>query len=197
MLEGALILLAGLIIGRFVPGRRRGPKPYKPKDEPRPICGCGHHFSFHSPADGVCFESRHSYVPGAPLDLRTVAAHREQPIRPTSGGRRIMADAIRASILDEISQERDRQIAKWGEQHHPDDTGGWALNVRAKDARRACQAAAQHVEGGPGWRLILDEEVAEALAETDRVKLRDELIQVAAVAVAWVEDIQSRAVAAD
>lgn len=104
-----------------------------------------------------------------------------------------MTDSIRAGILDEISQERDRQLAKWGEQRHPDDTGGATLEYGAHLARVTCQAAAKHVAGGPGWRLILSEEVAEAFAETDRMKLRDELIQVAAVAVAWIEDIQSRA----
>jgi len=45
MLEGALILLAGVLVGRFMPGRRRRPKPLPP---PKPICGCGHHRSFHS-----------------------------------------------------------------------------------------------------------------------------------------------------
>jgi hypothetical protein len=107
----------------------------------------------------------------------------------------IMTNSIREGILDEISQERDRQLAKWGEQRHPDDTGGGFLAAAAHNARNTCQQAAKFVRGGPGWRLILAEEVAEAFAESDRVKLRDELVQVAAVAVAWIEDIQSRAVA--
>lgn len=45
---------------------------------------------------------------------------------------------------------------------------------------------------GPCWRTILAEEVYEAFAETDPARLRHELVQVAAVAAAWVEDIDSR-----
>lgn len=52
MLEGALILLAGILIGRFAPARRRKPKPVK---DPKPICGCGHHRSFHEDG-GACKE---------------------------------------------------------------------------------------------------------------------------------------------
>jgi hypothetical protein len=37
------------------------------------------------------------------------------------------------------------------------------------------------------WAHILTEEFYEALAEADPEKLREELVQVAAVAVAWVE----------
>lgn len=44
LVEGALIALAGVLIGRFLPGRRRAPRLKPP---PRPVCGCGHHRSFH------------------------------------------------------------------------------------------------------------------------------------------------------
>ena len=51
ILEGALIALAGVLLGRVLPNRRRGPtRPPTPK----PICGCGHHHSFHEPATGIC-----------------------------------------------------------------------------------------------------------------------------------------------
>ena len=45
LLEGGLIALAGVLVGRFLPGRRRAPKPPKPV---QPVCGCGHHRSFHA-----------------------------------------------------------------------------------------------------------------------------------------------------
>jgi hypothetical protein len=55
----------------------------------------------------------------------------------------------------------------------------------------ACQSAA---DGGYlDWLHILREEVAEAFAESDPAKLRAELVQVAAVAVNWVEAIDRRA----
>lgn len=51
MLEGALIALAGVLVGRFLPGRRRGPKPVPP---PKPVCGCGHSVSFHAGGEKAC-----------------------------------------------------------------------------------------------------------------------------------------------
>lgn len=96
----------------------------------------------------------------------------------------------RQIILGEISQERDRQLAKWGEQHHDDGSGLLGSQSNATAARIHTERAAE--KGEVTWQHILAEEVFEALAESDLVALRDELIQVAAVAVAWIEDIQSR-----
>jgi hypothetical protein len=48
LLEGALILLAGILLGRILPGRRREP------DLPKPVCGCTHHHSMHDPQTGKC-----------------------------------------------------------------------------------------------------------------------------------------------
>lgn len=51
ILEGGAVALAGVLVGRLLPNRRRTPKP---PATPKPICGCGHHFSFHTPTTGVC-----------------------------------------------------------------------------------------------------------------------------------------------
>lgn len=74
-------------------------------------------------------------------------------------------------VLNEVASERARQDARWGEQNHEDLV----------------------------WGAILGEEVGEvsqAMLE-DRFgrggNLREELLQVAAVAVAWVECIDRRA----
>jgi hypothetical protein len=95
--------------------------------------------------------------------------------------------------LEEVA-ERIRQDIKWGEQNHPDGTGdepGSRIRVRqAEHAREVCQTHA--TEGTVTWLDILREEVAEAFAETDPANLREELIQVAAVATAWVEAIDRR-----
>jgi hypothetical protein len=97
----------------------------------------------------------------------------------------------RITVLSEVSKERDAQDILWGEQNHPNGTGGWLSQEQADMARRQCKYAAAH--GGTTWRLILDEEVAEAAAEgNDAQRLRRELLQVAAVAVAWVECIDRR-----
>jgi len=49
MLLGAALVIAGIGLGRFMPGRRRGPKPPKPH---APVCGCGHDLAHHEP-DGA------------------------------------------------------------------------------------------------------------------------------------------------
>jgi hypothetical protein len=54
MIEGAAILLIGVVIGavlRSLPARRKAPKSDGP---PEPVCGCGHHYSFHDGASGKC-----------------------------------------------------------------------------------------------------------------------------------------------
>lgn len=104
-----------------------------------------------------------------------------------------MSAGIQA-LLAEVQAERARQDIVWGEQNHPDGTGVAAYegaDQRARIARASCQAAAaqQHVT----WRHILTEEVAEAFAEDDPAKLREELIQIAAVAVQWAQAIDRRA----
>ncbi|HEX2142998.1 MAG TPA: hypothetical protein VHG10_00680 [Glycomyces sp.] len=94
------------------------------------------------------------------------------------------------SVLDEVAAERARIDAKWGEQNHPDGTGDYPEIIEADVAKMVCQDAAD--DGRLDWLHILREEVAEAFAESDPTKLRAELIQVAAVAVAWVEAIDRR-----
>ena len=89
-------------------------------------------------------------------------------------------------VLPEIAAERERQDEKWGEQNHPDGTGpGYAID--AKRARHRCNLAA--ALGLVSYRDILEEEMYEAFAESDPDKLRHELVQVAAVAVAWIEKL--------
>lgn len=92
-------------------------------------------------------------------------------------------------FAEAVDTERRAQLAKWGEQHHPDGTERRRARL-AGAARARCQVAAE--EGRVTWRHILDEEVEEAFAETDPAKLRAELVQVAAVCAAWIADLDSR-----
>lgn len=95
-----------------------------------------------------------------------------------------------AGVLDEVAAERARQDATFGEQNHPDGTGQYPETIDANVAKMVCEQAA---EGGYlDWLHILREEVAEAFAETAPARLRAELVQVAAVAVAWVQAIDRR-----
>ena len=97
------------------------------------------------------------------------------------------------TVLADIRAERARQDAKWGEQNHPDGTGPGAMRDRT-DAGTTADAAKGNCERmfaeGRGTYLdIFYEEVCEAAEEDDPAKLRAELVQVAAVAVAWIEKI--------
>ena len=97
-----------------------------------------------------------------------------------------MTSIFTRSVLGKVADERRRQPAKWGEQNHPNGTGE-EFAAQADIARAACEFAFATGEGT--WAHILSEEFFEALAEADPVKLREELVQVAAVATSWVECI--------
>jgi hypothetical protein len=93
-------------------------------------------------------------------------------------------------VLADITAEREAQHTIWGVQHHmPDDTGPQWTSL-AEAARRECEHASE--TGRLSWRHVLVEEVAEALAEDEPTRLRRELVQVAAVAVQWIQAIDHR-----
>jgi hypothetical protein len=93
-------------------------------------------------------------------------------------------------VLALIGEERRAQDLKWGEQNHKDGTGLPGDSEKAEKAKQFCDDAFRAEIGS--WRLILEEEVLEAFAEPDETDLILELIQVAAVATAWVESIRRR-----
>lgn len=91
-------------------------------------------------------------------------------------------------VLHEVHLERIRQDQKFGmDRTMPNGTGGPGLGHVRAAAQRACFVAFDL--GNGTWRHILQEEVAEAFAESDPARLREELVQIAAVAVAWIEGI--------
>lgn len=92
--------------------------------------------------------------------------------------------------INDIANERARQDEMWGEQNHPDGTGSIGNKLEADFRRKDCNAAFNADNGT--WRQILLEEVYEALAESDPEKLREELVQTAAVCVAWIQAIDRR-----
>jgi hypothetical protein len=102
-------------------------------------------------------------------------------------------------VLKEIQQERERQDAKWGEQNHADGTGaqhfflGKGLGAPATFAYLRDRATwitdSNATVGRITYADIFLEEVFEAMAEDDQDRLREELVQTAAVAVAWIEKI--------
>lgn len=93
-----------------------------------------------------------------------------------------------AGVLLDVWEERQRQETKFPDQHIPNGTG--AFKPEADRYRALCDRNA--AEGRLTWKDILMEETFEAFAEEDDAALRAELVQVAAVAARWIEDIDSR-----
>jgi hypothetical protein len=98
------------------------------------------------------------------------------------------------STLLEVEEEVVRQQELWGEQNHPNRkehsayTDGFAWQAtewkRLNDSRLA--------NGSLAFDGILLEEVYEAVSESEPARIREELVQVAAVAVTWIAAIDRR-----
>ncbi|MDP1878002.1 MAG: hypothetical protein Q8M17_10665 [Actinomycetota bacterium] len=91
------------------------------------------------------------------------------------------------SVLAEVAAERDRAEAKFPNQHLPNGT---SEDMWGGDCIAAKALVDFHLERGTAtWREVLYEEVTEAFSEENPSLLRAELIQVAAMAVRWIEDL--------
>jgi predicted house-cleaning noncanonical NTP pyrophosphatase (MazG superfamily) len=93
------------------------------------------------------------------------------------------------SVLADVRSERHAQDRTWGVQEFPDGSGP-EFGDEAERAKRECATA--WTKGELTWRHILAEEFFEALAESDPVALRNELVQTAAVAVKWIQSLDRR-----
>lgn len=112
-------------------------------------------------------------------------------------------DVIMAVIAERVRQER-----KWGEQNHPslDQTllnrpGGCTPGRMCEEfqipspTRATFLCDMNHRRGTGTWAHILVEEVAEVVGEFDPIKRRQELIQTAAVCLAWIASIDRNEIA--
>jgi hypothetical protein len=114
-------------------------------------------------------------------------------------------------VLSEIAAERLSQDERWGVQRLADNDGtddgtmllGRSYATWARIFQLRCDRLRDEWKAGRGdsrnMTVVLLEEVFEALAEAtatrpDPAALRAELVQVAAVAVKWIEIIDHRAV---
>jgi hypothetical protein len=100
-------------------------------------------------------------------------------------------------IFAEIAQERIRQNEKWGEQNH--SMVGKELLTNTDElfpSEEVLKTQLIHCRlrnnYNPGWFDILLEEVCEAFIETEPEKQREEMVQVAAVAVQIIEYLDRR-----
>lgn len=133
---------------------------------------------------------------GGPGDRATLSA----PHTITSQGVAVDTTNTRR-VLDEVAVERERQTKAHGVQDLPDGTGEFGvascvlrvvgsrlhegMTVGVAEAQFSCDTAGDRVT----YAHIFIEEVVEALAEEDKGRLRAELLQVAAVAVQWIEKL--------
>lgn len=109
-------------------------------------------------------------------------------------------------VLADVAEERAQQFARYGTNEDvPDGTGPeveWiplltqndTLDFDATSIEVDFRADYEQVDaaGQLTFMHLVREEIAEAFAESDPQRLREELIQVAALAVSWVEKIDAR-----
>lgn len=103
------------------------------------------------------------------------------------------------NVLSDVRAERARQFARYGTNEDLLDGTGpeveWFATYRAEDIEKSLRAqyeAHENEFGKPTFRHLVLEEVAEAFQENNPRRLREELLQVAALAVSWVEKIDAR-----
>jgi len=90
----------------------------------------------------------------------------------------------------EVTEERHRQLSKWGIQRHP--LGLAAIYSALADLQK--RKNDELVEAGKlNWGAILLEEVYEALGAFTVEEAREELVQVAAVIFAILQDLDGAA----
>ncbi len=101
-------------------------------------------------------------------------------------------------VLEDCSDEMERQVAKWGDQRHPDigEATGTLEEAEANANETKQQVDELAAAGKSNWAMIALEEYSEALVEAkrgDNKALYTELIQTAAVILSWARDVASRA----
>lgn len=106
------------------------------------------------------------------------------------------------TVLNDVSEERQRQFRRYGT--NDDIRDGTGLETRWLGPYTGASASLieadlradyedwEETTGNPTWVHLVREEVAEAFCEDDPGRLRDELIQVAALCVSWVEKLDAR-----
>jgi uncharacterized protein (DUF3820 family) len=97
-------------------------------------------------------------------------------------------------ILEEVYNERIRQNEKWGEQNHPSihpatKSGADQMKVMAILDEKGIKEVVdiEHKEGNSNWVNIAMEEFHEVACAPTEYERRNELIQLIAVCVQWVE----------
>lgn len=96
------------------------------------------------------------------------------------------------NLLFAVQDEREAQIKRFGHQHHPMTYDGAVPMYELREALYKDRWEAQRRAGEITWDTVLLEEAYEALAERVPAKQIEELVQVAAVALAMAEDLMTQ-----
>lgn len=107
------------------------------------------------------------------------------------------------TVLEDVLAERFRQVRKYGSNEDLEFGTGpearWLLPYTSASAEmiekdlRADYEEFEEDAGKTTWVHLIREEVAEAFKEEDPERLREELVQVAALAVSCIEQLDARA----
>lgn len=105
-------------------------------------------------------------------------------------------------VLHDVYAERSRQFARYGTNADLEDGTGpearWMeytdpnLDLRSAKEIEVAFRSEYNTHDKPTWMHLIREEVAEAFMEADGQRLREELVQVAALCVSWVEKLDQR-----
>jgi hypothetical protein len=96
------------------------------------------------------------------------------------------------TVFDEVKAELTRAQAKFPDQHLPNFPERMDWDHAAAERDQAQELTDRcHASGVVTWWHVLREEIYEAFAESNPAKLRAELVQVAAMAIRWIEDLES------
>lgn len=103
--------------------------------------------------------------------------------------------------IEEVCIERGRQLDKWGVQSHPSVPAEYAETPQARQTFQAIAAELERAakadcdfafrRGKGTWYHIAWEELAEVGAAPPE-KQREELVQLTAVCLAWLEDLDAK-----
>lgn len=155
------------------------------------LCGLGNELTDDALASAVAFAE------GQPRRLLTSAALASAQ-RARESGESLPSQPVdvdlarRGAILSEVGREVQRAILLHGRAMPGGfgNTGTQNDRTEAERAKARCGKAQQR--GDVSWRLVLEEEVAEAFAEKPGSMLqRAELVQVEAVVTRWIEAIDA------
>ena len=120
-----------------------------------------------------------------------------KPVCLIHGGQWTQDGCATERVLQEVKEERARQYARYGTNDSLKDGTGpdaaWLRPLSGLEAKlvehwfRKEYGSHERRTGQPTWMHLVREEIAEAFQEEDSGRLCEELIQVAALCVSWVE----------